>query len=332
MINETFANVSDAMTVAAMAAYTVAMLAFVADLAARSQRAVAPVRVLVPAGAAGRADDLDGPVDPDGPPDADGAMGADGSGGQAAHTGRLAGIATSVFILAAGLHVVAVAARGLSVGRVPWSNAYEFAVTGSMAVAVLAIGLLVRERARWLGAFVTLPVLLTLGVATAVFYTEPTALAPALQSFWLVIHVSVAFIASALFTVGFSLAVLQLVQHRFDAKGGARPGFLRAVPGAADLEALSFRLHAAGFVLWSFTVVAGAIWANHAWGRYWGWDPKEVWSLVIWVVYAGYLHARVTAGWGGARAAWFALFGYACLLFNFFGVNYLFVGNHSYAQ
>jgi cytochrome c-type biogenesis protein CcsB len=167
-----------------------------------------------------------------------------------------------------------------------------------------------------------------------VFYAETTALAPALQSFWLVIHVSVAFIASALFTVSFSLSVLQLTQHRADAGAAAgrpRHALLRAVPGADQLEAAAFRLNAIGFVLWSFTLIAGAIWAEHAWGRYWGWDPKEVWSLVIWVVYAGYLHARVTAGWGGRRAAWLAVAGYACLLFNFFGVNYLFSGLHSYA-
>lgn len=319
MINESFAGVSDGMTVAAMVAYTVAMLAFVADLSVRSHLAVVPAKALVAVGAPTASDG----VSPDGtavPP------------GVRTPRRRAGGIAVAVFVLAALLHFAAVAARGLAVGRVPWGDAYEFALTGSLAVAVLGVGLLVRERARWLGAFVALPILLTLGVATALFYTAPSALAPALQSFWLVIHVSVAFIASALFTVAFSLTVLQLVQSRFDRRGGDRPAFLRSVPAADALEALSFRLHAAGFVLWSFTVVAGAIWAEHAWGRYWGWDPKEVWALVIWIVYAGYLHARVTAGWGGARAAWFGVFGYACLLFNFFGVNYLFVGNHSYAQ
>ncbi|MGF1664469.1 MAG: c-type cytochrome biogenesis protein CcsB, partial [Kineosporiaceae bacterium] len=262
----------------------------------------------------------------------DGPVSARGSG--PVTRSRAGGIAAGLLVLATGLHLAAVVARGLAAGRVPWSNAYEFALTGSLAVAVLAVALVVRRRNRWLGAFVVLPVLLTLGLATAVFYAETTALAPALQSFWLVIHVSVAFIASALFTVAFSLTVLQLTQDRADsaaAAGRERPALLRAVPGAEQLEAASFRLAAIGFVLWSFTLVAGAIWAEHAWGRYWGWDPKEVWSLVIWVVYAGYLHARVTAGWGGRRAAWLAVAGYACLLFNFFGVNYLFSGLHSYA-
>jgi cytochrome c-type biogenesis protein CcsB len=128
--------------------------------------------------------------------------------------------------------------------------------------------------------------------------------------------------------------VVQLVQHRNEAAvaAGSEPNrFLARVPSAGQLEQTSFQLHAVAFVLWTFTVVAGAIWAAEAWGRYWGWDPKEVWSFVIWVVYAAYLHARSTAGWAGPRSAWIAVLGFACLLFNFFGVNYLFVGNHSYA-
>jgi cytochrome c-type biogenesis protein CcsB len=322
-VNESLAGTSDALTVSAMAVYTAAMLAFLADLAAAGRRAERPAsrEALVTTGA--------------GAPEPAGVAGSGGTAGAPAGArSRTGGIAAGLLVLATALHLGAVAARGLAAGRVPWSNAYEFALTGSLAVAVLAVALVIRRHNRWLGAFVVLPVLLTLGLATAVFYAETTALAPALQSFWLVIHVSVAFIASALFTVSFSLSVLQLTQHRADAGAAAgrpRPAVLRAVPGADQLEAAAFRLNAIGFVLWSFTLIAGAIWAEHAWGRYWGWDPKEVWSLVIWVVYAGYLHARVTAGWGGRRAAWLAVAGYACLLFNFFGVNYLFSGLHSYA-
>jgi cytochrome c-type biogenesis protein CcsB len=323
-VDQSLAGTSDAATVAAMAVYTAAMLAFVVDLATAGRRS--PERVAVAAGHArghvAGSENL---------PHADPVVDRDAA---APGRSRAGGVAVALFVLAAAAHLVAVTARGLAAGRVPWSNAYEFALTGSLAVAAVALGMIVRRRNRWIGAFVTLPVLLTLGLATAVFYAETTALAPALQSFWLVIHVSVAFIASAIFTVSFSLSVLQLVQHRADdavARGGTRPRPLRALPTADALEGSAFRLNAVAFVLWSFTVIAGAIWAEHAWGRYWGWDPKEVWSLVIWVVYAGYLHARVTAGWGGRRAAWLAVAGYACLLFNFFGVNYLFSGLHSYA-
>jgi cytochrome c-type biogenesis protein CcsB len=171
-------------------------------------------------------------------------------------------------------------------------------------------------------------------IATSFFYTEASALSPALQDSWLVVHVSIAFLSSALFTIGFSLAVVQLVQHRNEAAvvAGSEPNrFLARVPSAGQLEQTSFQLHAVAFVLWTFTVVAGAIWAAEAWGRYWGWDPKEVWSFVIWVVYAGYLHARATRGWDGRRAAYLGLAGFACILFNFGVVNIFFPGLHAYS-
>src|SRR5690606_5248356 len=124
---------------------------------------------------------------------------------------------------------------------------------------------------------------------------------PALQSYWLVIHVSIATVATGMFAVSFASSVLQLLKDAREA-GSARLGsrrwaLLDALPPTRDLEALSFRITAVAFVLWTFTVMAGAVWAEHTWGRYWGWDPKEVWSFVVWVVYAAYLHARTTRGW-----------------------------------
>ena len=106
---------------------------------------------------------------------------------------------------------------------------------------------------------------------------------------------------------------------------------LDALPSTRELEALSFRVNAVAFVLWTFTVMAGAVWAEHAWGRYWGWDPKEVWSFIVWVIYAAYLHARTTRGWAGKRSAWFVVVGYATVIFNFTGVNLFFLGLHSYS-
>ena len=160
---------------------------------------------------------------------------------------------------------------------------------------------------------------------------------PALRSYWLLIHVSVAFVASALFTLGFSTSVLQLLQERREltrAAGGTprRGRFMDALPGSADLERSSYQLHIAAFPLWGFTLIAGGIWAEAAWGRYWNWDPKEVWSFIIWVVYAAYLHARATRGWEGRRAAYLVMFGYACLLANFLVVNFFAVGKHTYAR
>ncbi|WP_380169117.1 c-type cytochrome biogenesis protein CcsB [Jannaschia sp. R86511] len=319
--DEGLAGISDALVYSAMAVYTASLVAYALDLGAR--RARPRERTLVAAGAAGQ----EGVTTVEAPHPV-------GAGGQE-RQGKAARIGTSLFVLATLLHVGAIVARGLSVHRVPWGDAYEFALTGSVLVSLVFVVLLRRaQRWSWLGSFVVVPVLLALMVATSFFYTEASALSPALQDSWLVVHVSIAFLASALLTIGFSLAVVQLVQHRQEAvlAAGVSPSrFLARVPDSRTLEQTSFQLHAVAFVLWTFTVVAGAIWAAEAWGRYWGWDPKEVWSFVIWVVYAAYLHARSTAGWAGPRSAWIAVLGFACLMFNFFGVNYLFVGNHSYA-
>ena len=319
-VDEGVAGISDALVFSAMAVYTLAMLAYAVDLSGGRAR-TAPERSLV-AASTGPGGAVPG-----------GTVGAELTGPEART--RVGNVATNLFLLATALHLGSVVARGVAAGRVPWSDAYEFALTGSLVVSVVYVVMLVRRRdLQWLGTFVVLPVLLTLGLATALFYTTASALSPALQSSWLVIHVSVAFIASALFTVGFSMSVLQLVQHRQEAAlaaGRSRARVLARIPGSAVLEQLASRLHSVAFVLWTFTLIAGGIWASQTWGSYWQWDPKEVWSFVIWVVYAAYLHARSTAGWAGARSAWIAVLGYACLLFNFLGVNYLFVGNHSYA-
>ena len=337
------AGISDGLVYSTMAAYAVALVAFAVDLAggrrgAPHELALVEVNAAVAVGAGTTRTGATGIPTATGATDISGATGATTAAMAttgAARGQRAAGVGSTVFVLATLLHLAAVLARGASVQRVPWSDAYEYAVSGALMVSLVFVVLLRNgERWRWLGTFVVVPVLLTLMVATSFFYTEASALSPALQSSWLVVHVSIAFLSSALLTIGFSLAVVQLVQHRQEAvvaAGGAPSRFLQRVPSSLQLEQTSFQLHAVAFVLWTFTVVAGAIWAAEAWGRYWGWDPKEVWSFVIWVVYAAYLHARSTAGWAGPRSAWIAVLGFACLLFNFFGVNYLFVGNHSYA-
>jgi cytochrome c-type biogenesis protein CcsB len=249
-----------------------------------------------------------------------------------------AGIAVALTWLAFALHLGAVLARGLSAGRAPWGNMYEFSLASAMAVTGVYLALLVASRRRdlrYLGTFVVGPVLLTLGLAIAVLYTESAQLVPALQSSWLVIHVSVAFLASALLTLSFSSTVLQLVQRRREearARGelSRRGRFMDGLPSSAELDRVTYRLIAVAFPLWTFTLVAGAIWAEKAWGRYWNWDPKEVWTFVIWTVYAAYLHARATRGWD-RRAAYLAIAGFVCLLINFGVVNVFFSGKHSYA-
>lgn len=244
-------------------------------------------------------------------------------------------IGVTVTILAFAVHAAGVLTRGIAAGRVPWGNMYEFCTTGALVVAGIFLLTLTRRDLRFLGTFVIGLVLIMLCAATIGFPTPVGNLVPALQSYWLIIHVSVAVIASSLFTLTFSMSVLQLLQARREAAlaAGRTPGmdFMRRVPAALSLENLAYRVNAVAFVLWTFTLMAGAIWAEEAWGRYWGWDTKEVWTFVIWVVFAGYLHARATRGWTGTRAAWLCIVGYLCIVFNFTIVNVYFSGLHSYS-
>ncbi|GAA3703183.1 c-type cytochrome biogenesis protein CcsB [Zhihengliuella alba] len=247
----------------------------------------------------------------------------------------MARIAVVLTWLAAAIHTVAVVTRAIAAARVPWGNMYEFLSTGALIVALVYLIALLRKDLRFMGVFVTLLVTVMLCAATMGFPTPVGHLVPALQSPWIIIHVSIAVLASSLFTISFVASVVQLIQHRRQARlaagGEDRLPFLRLVPSAGALENFAYRINAVSFVLWTFTVMAGAIWAEAAWGRYWGWDPKEVWSFVIWVVYAGYLHARATRGWTGVRSAWLSIVGYACIIFNFTVVNIYFSGLHSYA-
>ncbi len=244
-------------------------------------------------------------------------------------------VAVSLTWLGVLLQGFAVVARGIAAGRVPWGNMYEFLSTGSFLVALVFSLVLLKKDLRFMGTFVIGLVTVMLCGATMGFPTPVAHLVPALQSYWLVIHVSIAVLASSLFTITFAMNVLQLLQHaRMEALAAGKPDkmpFMRLVPGAAPLENFAYRINAVAFVMWTFTVMAGAIWAEAAWGRYWGWDTKEVWSFVIWVVYAGYLHARATGGWTGARSAWLSIIGYLCIVFNFTIVNIYFNGLHSYA-
>ena len=247
----------------------------------------------------------------------------------------VANVAVALTIFGTALLAFAVIARGVAASRVPWSNMFEFATSGALLVAVVYLLMLIKKDLRFLGTFVVGLIVLMINGATIGFPTPVAHVQPALQSYWLIIHVSVAVLASALFTLTFAFSVLQLIQARADkqeaATGKKRWSFLRMVPSATALENWSYRINAVSFVLWTFTLIAGAIWAEAAWGRYWNWDTKEVWTFVIWVIYAGYLHARATRGWTGTRAAWLSIVGYAAVVFNFTVVNVYFPGLHSYA-
>jgi cytochrome c-type biogenesis protein CcsB len=218
--------------------------------------------------------------------------------------------------------------RGVAAGRVPWENMFEFTLTATSIIIGVFLVLQFWQDLRFLGAYVTGFVLVFLGVATTDFYVDVIPTPPALQSYWLVIHVFVASLGTGFFGLGAGLAVVQLLQARRAGKG------LRAIPAiptSERLETLSYRLNVVGFVFWTFTLMAGAIWADHAWGRYWGWDTKEVWTLIVWVIYAGYIHARATRNWRGSRSATLAIIGFSAVLFNFTIVNLFFHGLHSYS-
>ena len=244
---------------------------------------------------------------------------------------KLANVAMSLTWLATGLLTVALVLRGIWAGRVPWGNMYEFSISSAWGVLVVFLALSTRRDLRWLGLFVVAPALLTLGLAVTVLYTEAAQLVPALKSYWLVIHVSAAIICAGAFTVAASSAGLSLVQSHRERFGKPWHGPMASVPSAEKLQIFTSRLIAFSFPLWTFSVIAGAIWAENAWGRYWGWDPKETWALITWLVYAAYLHARSTAGWRGDKASWIAILGLVTFLINYFGVNIFVNSLHSYA-
>ena len=322
----TLASLSNLLIPTATIIYGLAMLAHAVEWASglRVVKKDAEAKVLVAA---------DGGEVPDVPADAAPADAvADESsvrGDQASRIGIL------LTVLAFALHAGGVLTRGLAAGRVPWGNMYEFSITASLAVAIVYLALLKRQRLQWLGLGVTFVITAALGIAVLAFYVPAGDLLPALHSYWLVIHVSAAAIAGGGFTLGGLASVLYLIKSRAEARavdGKPMPAALRRVPSAESIDAVAYKVHAFSFPIWTFGVlVAGPIWAYYAWGRAWGWDPKVVWSLVTWVVYAAYLHARATAGWRGRRAAWVAIAGWVVFLFNFVGVNLLLSGFHAYS-
>lgn len=236
-------------------------------------------------------------------------------------------------------HLAGTIGRGFAADRVPWANMYEFALTGTLLIVAVYLTVLRRYDLRFLGSFLIGMVALLLGGATLGFYVEITPLMDPLKSVWLVIHVFVASLGTALFAISCGLSATQLLQARRERRTAPEgsnakrrgQGYLRTLPTADTLESLAYRFAIVGFIFWTFTLIAGSIWANDSWGRYWGFDTKEVWTFVIWVLYAGYIHARATRGWRGTRSAWLSIIGFTAVLFNFTIVNMFFKGLHAYS-
>ena len=250
---------------------------------------------------------------------------------------RLEKVGIALMILGTALHAAGVVLRGIAASRVPWANMYEFSITGALFVVFIFLVALTIKDVRLIATFVSGFVLLILGAATSVFYVEVKSLMPALQSYWLVIHVVVAVLATAFFNIAAGLSIAYLLKSAGWLEKSKRKAvqsvkrILDLFPPLESLERLAYRFNIIGFILWSFTLIAGAIWAERAWHRYWGWDTKEVWTFIIWVIYAGYLHANATRGWTGKRSAWLSLIGFAAILFNFTVVNLFFKGLHVYS-
>ena len=245
-------------------------------------------------------------------------------------TERAARIATAMMVLGFLLLLAGVIARGISAKHVPWGNMYEFSITGALAFTGAYLIALRKHDLRWLGLFVSISVLLTLGTAITLLYRNSAPLVPALKSTWLVIHVIAAIISGGVFLLANVIATAYLYLESMESKGGRKP-WAKRLPDLETLDQLSYRLVAFVFPLWTFAVIAGAIWAESTWGRYWGWDPKETWAFITWVAYAAYLHARVTIGWRGKRAAWLCLFAGSTFLFNYVYVNVWGTGKHTYS-
>ncbi|MBA2322794.1 MAG: c-type cytochrome biogenesis protein CcsB [Pseudonocardiales bacterium] len=324
IVNEGFATFSDYAFRTALVLYLVAMVAHLGEYA-RERVAAAAVPVTVGA-----------------PTPTPVSLSPDQTRSTRSRAERFGRTGVALTILGAGLHVTSLVLRGAAVYRWPWGNMYEF----SSAICLVAVlGWLVvlfrsqrggSDRApevRRLGAFVLLPVVVLLFLAGTVLYADAAPVMPALRSYWLAIHVTAASISSGMFLVAGVASALFLVPRSPDPDGtaGVQTGVVALLPARDVLDRVAYRMTVIAFPIWTFAVMTGAIWAEAAWGKFWGWDPKETVAFVAWVVYAGYLHARATAGWRGGGAAWVNVLGFAVMLFNLFFVNLVTAGLHSYA-
>jgi cytochrome c-type biogenesis protein CcsB len=284
---------------------------------------------------------------------------------------RLHTVATVIGMIGLIANGLSIVTRGIAAGRTPWGNMYEYS---SLITFLVVLGYLwfieARAKVRTIGGFVYALAVLTMAMAVSFFYVGPTALMPALNSYWRQIHVTSMIVASSLLGIGCLLTIVYLIKAAGERRdiarlrtgatpppimggagvetsdpdappdyaggadepiGSATTSRKISLPPSATLDALAYKFIRFGFPVWTFGVICGAIWAQQTWGRYWGWDPKETWSFITWTIFAGYLHARATAGWKGTRAAIVALVGFVSLLVTYYAVNLWIAGLHTYA-
>ena len=283
---------------------------------------------------------------------------------------RLHTVGTTIGVIGLVANGVSIVTRGIAAGRTPWGNMYEYSTLITFLVVLGYLWIIeARAKVRTVGGFVYAMAVLTMAMAVSFFYVGPTALMPALNSYWRQIHVTSMIVASSLLGIGCLLTIVYLIKasgerRALDRLRGSQPPPIMggsidtsdpsappdyagagddpvgssassrkiSLPPSKTLDALAYRFIRFGFPVWTFGVICGAIWAQQTWGRYWGWDPKETWSFITWVIFAGYLHARATAGWKGTRAAVVALVGFVSLLVTYYAVNLWIAGLHSYAK
>jgi cytochrome c-type biogenesis protein CcsB len=311
-VNETLSSYSDWCYGVAVGAYVVAMLFYLYEQAfGYKQRVEVKQRELVTVGAGSSDEDVvDEPVEE-----------APERGGRAERIGKLA---VSLTVFGVVLHFASLALRGLATGRAPWGNMYEFGATLCLVAVATWLVVLRKYPVRHLGVWVLLPVIALMFLGGVVLYTTAAPVQPALQSYWLVIHVFAIALGSGMVLVPGVVSVLYLLKVR-------KPSWSTRLPAADVLDQVAYRTTVFAFPIYTAGVIFGAIWAEQSWGRFWGWDPKETVAFIAWVVYAAYLHSRATAGWRGGRAAVINVIGFAAMIFNLFFINLVTTGLHSYA-
>ncbi len=228
------------------------------------------------------------------------------------------------------VHLLGFGARYVAAGYTPITNLFESLSFFSLSIAGVFLFVELRYNLRVLGAFVA-PLAFVFSVFPAFLPGEIAGLAPALNSYWLPVHVLLLFIGDAVFAVAFGAGVMYLLQER-QVKGKKMGAIFRRLPSLDVLDAINYKCLTIGFPLLTLGIITGSIWAEYAWGSYWSWDPKETWSLITWLLYAALLHGRLTVGWRGRKAAIFAIVGFCAVLFTFLGVNLLLPGLHSYTS
>ncbi|SFW48139.1 c-type cytochrome biogenesis protein CcsB [Amycolatopsis australiensis] len=317
-INETLSTYSDWLYTTAAAIYVVALMmtlieqGFGAKGRLATERAKLRARELVGAG---------------GPPVEDVPAGQREVG----RPERIGRMGASLLVLGALLQLSAIVLRGLAVHRAPWGNMYEYGMAVTFITVVTWLVVMWKFPVRHLTGFLLLPVVILMFINGTLLYTTAAPVQPALQSYWLVIHVSAAIIGSGVFLVPGVASVLYLFRSAYEKDGTKFARFASKLPAADVLDRIAYRTTIFAFPVFTFGVLCGAVWAESAWGRFWGWDPKETVAFIAWVIYAAYLHSRATAGWRGARAAAINIVGFAAMIFNLFFVNLVTAGLHSYA-